>query len=217
MVIFGSPTYSWLRVQHVDCLWCSVREVSLHWSLNKSESSLMQSIHHENMNSIFHPSVDGRGAFLHEWAGWFHACKWRLDTQTHPSPHSCAEKCEWGSGSWRWNGIPPHPFFLHGSLYSPPPVPIRLEPGAHMMQRLDRPRNIHMVSIHTHTLHVLTLLPLTYMYIAAFASVTCIACLHAYTIMPQTYASVSRKICPLSHCFCVAYGLIETVWLIVDV
>lgn len=52
----------------------------------------MQRFHHENMNRISHPSVDGRGALLHEWARWFHACKWRLDTQTHPSPPLICEK-----------------------------------------------------------------------------------------------------------------------------
>lgn len=74
-----------------------------------------------------------------------------------------------------------------------------------------------MVSIHTHTSHVHTLLPLTYMYIAALASITYIACLHAYTITSQTHASFSGKICPLSFCFYVAYRLIETVWFKVDV
>lgn len=160
MVIFSSPTYSWLRVQHLDRAWCSVREVSLHWSLNKSESSLMQRIHHENMNRVSHPSVDGRGALLHEWAGWLHACKWRLDTQTHPSPHSCAEKCEWGCGSWRWNGIPP-------SSTLPAWIPVLSSSCSNQIgarrscDATIRPPTQHTHGRHTytHTSHVHTLFP----------------------------------------------------------
>lgn len=152
----------------LDCVWCTVSADSLHWSLHTSESSLIQRIHHENMHRI-PPLADGRGAYsMNEQDGFTHANRDQTHRHTLP-PLVCGEM--WmRKRELKMKRLPP-PSILPPCipLLLPPPPPCRLEPSAHVIPWLERPRIVHMPPIVTHTRHVHTLFPITYMYTARLA------------------------------------------------
>lgn len=88
------------------------------------------------------------------WMSGMVSCM-QIHTQTHPSPHSCAEKCEWDSGSWRWSGILPstlsHLCLFHLLLFWSSALPTQ------QTQALQANTHIHTCFFPSHTCCLLIL------------------------------------------------------------
>lgn len=120
---------------------------------------------------------------VHEWAEWFPCMQIETRHTDTPFPPLMCRKM------WmrKWEPkMKRHPPIHYSNMYPSPPPPSRLEPGAHVIPWLDRPHNVYMPFVLTHTHTRITRAHTSSYTLPALPSVTYIACSDTYTIIHAT-------------------------------